>query len=970
MSNFNKYHKNLAKYFESQDYFKESMQMQRLRAINAPPTSRRVNVRKVVELPWQFIQFEDIAATEDLFTNLHFLEAGVESGKIINLLNDCQLIIELIPPHSPFHKILGIIEEAIRRNLQFIYVHPTTLFQCLWNTCWWYDSPERNQHYLSKPNKLQQDIADNTPQLNPKSQVYKLLEKWRAIKSEWTPGFRWIRSQRPGFDDPDAQLKTITDMASAHTDTKFLAFSQDSHQLLRANSDYVALWDLESNSNLSLRIPSNVTIYNVMFDSRNKPLAFVMKDKIFSAYDLSTGLEIFRFECPPIEIECVTISNNKEFIAGGFKDGKVCLWNFYQKDYRLWQSHSKTVNCCAVTSDGKLIASSDGVILRLCDTDTGAVILEHKEKCNSVALSHDNSELSMGCRNGNILRFNIQAHVFLEPLIGHMNNRYIASITYSPDDNVIASASFDLRICLWERKTASLGHVFFGHTMSPSVVIFSDDGYLFASGGYEPTVLVRNVASLKASQELIEHHSWIVDIVFSYETGYAVTVDEEGTAMIWDISTGVRIKEYKDVGSGIAFSPQGNLYALSRFDGELEVRDSLTHILLEEIDLSRNKGSMTVAFSKDSKVVGFNSCVGKVTFCNWKTFEKFAIIDQEPSSFSLSPDDKWIALMTRVPDGTTVFSKVEIFNSESATSYKTLLIPLDQSMVNIIFSQDCRYVIFSSQTDMYIWDWQSDLCLKTEIISELDHYFCQNHLSDRKENTISAIHNLIVEQIFSETIWLTQERQPLFFYPTTVNKRIDLIDNIVLGESCNRFEILHLEGDLSSHLMLSKNLLPEYWQRINDRLCPLKNLSGTVFSSDDTLATQEIVSLIEKNDSISGNNNPVKNNSAFHHVVCNLDEEKIKDNINSLQIGAEFLSNERKFEDALLFYSLVQQAIEESGLDLKQEMGKCLIGQSISLIELDRLEEAKDAYDLAIIFKSVFDSHMLNDIERLEQTFR
>jgi hypothetical protein len=36
-------------------------------------------------------------------------------------------------------RIFELLEEAIRHDIHFIARHPTTLFQCLWNTWWWYD---------------------------------------------------------------------------------------------------------------------------------------------------------------------------------------------------------------------------------------------------------------------------------------------------------------------------------------------------------------------------------------------------------------------------------------------------------------------------------------------------------------------------------------------------------------------------------------------------------------------------------------------------------------------------------------------------------------------------------------------------------------------------------------------------------------------------------------------------------------
>src|SRR5439155_17722458 len=83
-------HARLAAYFKGQDYFRESLDEQRVRAKRLPPTPRPANVRKIDELPWQLLQVAKLSgkddpksphwdAVADLFTDLDFLEAKAEA---------------------------------------------------------------------------------------------------------------------------------------------------------------------------------------------------------------------------------------------------------------------------------------------------------------------------------------------------------------------------------------------------------------------------------------------------------------------------------------------------------------------------------------------------------------------------------------------------------------------------------------------------------------------------------------------------------------------------------------------------------------------------------------------------------------------------------------------------------------------------------------------------------------------------
>jgi len=83
-------HVEIAEYFETLDWFAESLEAQRARAKRLPPTPRPVTIRKVVELPWQRLEAAKLAgkddpkspywdAVADLLTNWQFLEAKAEA---------------------------------------------------------------------------------------------------------------------------------------------------------------------------------------------------------------------------------------------------------------------------------------------------------------------------------------------------------------------------------------------------------------------------------------------------------------------------------------------------------------------------------------------------------------------------------------------------------------------------------------------------------------------------------------------------------------------------------------------------------------------------------------------------------------------------------------------------------------------------------------------------------------------------
>ena len=112
---------------------------------------------------------------------------------IFELSQDFRDVMAAMPQEHPKRRMLELLEQGIRYDIHFIDRHPTTLFQCMWNTCWWYDCPEAVKYY----EEPEGGWTEAAPWNRSGPRGHKLIEEWRRIREATFPEFYWVRSLRP-----------------------------------------------------------------------------------------------------------------------------------------------------------------------------------------------------------------------------------------------------------------------------------------------------------------------------------------------------------------------------------------------------------------------------------------------------------------------------------------------------------------------------------------------------------------------------------------------------------------------------------------------------------------------------------------------------------------------------------------------------------------------------------------------------
>lgn len=162
------------------------------------------------------------------------------------------------------------------------------------------------------------------------------------------------------------------------------------------------------------------------------------------------------------------------------------------------------------------------------------------------------------------------------------HDRWVTSVTHSPDGSIIATAggqSLQYRpgdVLLWEAASGNLIAALEGHTSNVWSVAFSPDGQTLVSSGYDGKVIVWSVAEKKSTATLEKHKGWCRSVAFHPGGKQFATAGEDGTAVIWDLEGPKEAKELKAHEAAIyqvAFSADGNTLATASTDKTVKLWD-------------------------------------------------------------------------------------------------------------------------------------------------------------------------------------------------------------------------------------------------------------------------------------------------------------------------------------------------------------------------------------------------------------
>lgn len=331
-----------------------------------------------------------------------------------------------------------------------------------------------------------------------------------------------------------------------------LAFSPDSKLVASASWDKVVrVWDV--NTGLEYRtLSGHIKGVNcVAFSQDGKLLASGSEDGAVKLWDWQAGQDSITVQSGDLTynygVSAVAFSPNGRWLSAALLDGKLMLWelerggkvglkpatpfNFPETGWLL--KYASMITSLAFTPDQRgLVSASCDHSLRFWDIETGLymnMLHGHGGGVTAVTFSPDGKWLASASRDRTVKIWTSISDQLPRKLechsnginFGFMSKEHGGATTITSDRGVDAVPLF---------KTIA------GHTDAVRSVAFSPNSILLASASLDRTVRLWNVKTGVELKKLKCHGAAASAVTFSQDGKWMTTASFDGTMVLWDVS--------------------------------------------------------------------------------------------------------------------------------------------------------------------------------------------------------------------------------------------------------------------------------------------------------------------------------------------------------------------------------------------------------------------------------------------------
>ena len=178
------------------------------------------------------------------------------------------------------------------------------------------------------------------------------------------------------------------------------------------------------------------------------------------------------------------------------------------------------------------------------------------------------------------------------------------SIAFSHDSAFLASGSYDKTVRIWDLAKGKVVRTFDGHDAWIPTVVFHPKDALVASGSGDKRILVNRYNKTTKPIEIKEHNG-VHALAFDPDGEHLAAAGFGGGLRLWHLRSGDWRREYKGHESdvyAVAFSPSGKLLASGSADQTIRLWDRASAKTIRTFS-GHTDWVLSVSFNRDGKIL-------------------------------------------------------------------------------------------------------------------------------------------------------------------------------------------------------------------------------------------------------------------------------------------------------------------------------------------------------------------------------
>ncbi len=297
----------------------------------------------------------------------------------------------------------------------------------------------------------------------------------------------------------------------------------------------------------------------VDFHSKTGLLACGFSSGIFGIWELPDFINIHCLSMSQKKINSVVFNQSGEWLAlGSSTFGQLLVWEWQSESYILkQQSHQYDMQCLAYSQDGQYIATGgdDGKV-KLWSTVSGfcfVTFTEHSAGISALEFVKGKQVIFSASLDGTVRAFDLIRYRNFRTFTSPSPVQFY-SLAVDPSGEVVCAGSQDsFEIYVWSIQTGKLLDIVSGHSGPVSALAFSPIDGILASASWDKTIKLWDLFSRDKSHESFEHGSEVLSLNF-HPNGASLSASTlKGQIVFWDLKQGKEIGSIdgsKDISGG------------------------------------------------------------------------------------------------------------------------------------------------------------------------------------------------------------------------------------------------------------------------------------------------------------------------------------------------------------------------------------------------------------------------------------